>query len=271
VRNATGVVSHFVSVGRDITDRRKAAEADSRHLLARAVQQRLFPASPPAACGYDIAGAVYTADKTGGDYYDYLSLPDGCTGIVVGDVSGHAFDAAFVMAETRAYLRSIAQTSSDPGEILTLVNRALVADTADNQFVTLVLCSLDPASHALRYASAGHVTGVVLGKTGAVKAELPSTGLPLGLFPNQSFTTASSPSLEPGDIVALFTDGVIETDTAEGVPFGSERPLDVIRRYRREPAAKIVHRLYRAVRDFAGRRPHADDITAVICKVDPRP
>jgi phosphoserine phosphatase RsbU/P len=197
-------------------------------------------------------------------------LPDGCTGVVVADVSGHAFDAALVMAETRAYLRSIAQASSDPGEILTRVNRALVVDMAENQFVTLVLCRIDPVCQALQYASAGHVTGVVLGHAGAVKAELPSTGLPLGIFRDLTFTTAAAAPLESGDIVALFTDGVTETDTADGVQFGTERALDVIRRFRREPAAKIVHRLYRAVRDFAGRRPHADDITAVICKVDPR-
>ena len=271
VRDVAGVASHFVSVGRDITDRRRAAEADSRHLLARAVQQRLFPVSPPPACGCDIAGAVYTADKTGGDYYDFLTLPDGCTGIVVGDVSGHAFDAALVMAETRAYLRSMAQTSSDPGTILTLVNRALVVDTADNQFVTLLLCCLDGDSRALRYASAGHVTGIVLGRNGAVKAELPSTGVPLGLFPDITLATATAAPLENGDIVALFTDGVTETDTADGVPFGMPRALDVIRQYRREPAAKIVHRVYQAVRAHTGRRPHADDITAVICKVEARP
>ena len=217
-----------------------------------------------------MAGAVYTADKTGGDYYDFLSLAEGHTGVVVGDVSGHAFDAALVMVETRAYLRSIAQTTSDPGEILTLVNRVLVGDTAENQFVTLVLCCLDPLSRVLRYASAGHVPGFIFDRLGTVKAELPSTGLPLGLFPDATFATATLPALEPGDIVALFTDGVIETDTADGTPFGVERALAVIRQHRLEPAAKIVHRIYRAVRDFTGRRPHTDDITAVICKFEER-
>ena len=268
VRNPAGVVSHYVSVGRDITDRRRAAEADSRHMLARAVQQRLFPTSAPSGCPCDIAGGVYTADKTGGDYYDFLEMPDGSTGIVVGDVSGHAFDAALVMAETRAYVRSTAQSTSDPGTILTLVNRALVVDTAGNQFVTLLLCCLDRDAHALRYASAGHVTGIVLDAAGAVKAELPSTGVPLGLFPDSSVSTSAEAPLERGDLLALFTDGVTETDTAEGVPFGMPRALDVIRAHRREPAARIVHQVYQAVRAFTSRRPHADDITAVICKIE---
>lgn len=268
VRDSSGVISHFVSVGRDITDRRRAAEADSRHLLARKVQQRLFPSSAPPTCRCDMAGAVFTADKTGGDYYDFLALPGGGTGVVVGDVSGHAFDAALVMAATRAYLRSISQTTADPGDILTLVNRVLNGDTADNQFVTLILCCLDPVSHVLRYASAGHVTAYVFDRCGEIKAELPSTGLPLGLFPDAAYLTAPPTLLEPGDMVALFTDGVIETDTADGTPFGIERALAVVRQHRLEPAATIVHRVYEAVRDFTGRRPHTDDITTVICKFD---
>ena len=268
VRNAAGVVSHFVSVGRDITDRRRAAEADSRHMLARAVQQRLFPVSAPEGCGCDIAGAVYTADKTGGDYYDFLELPDGCTGLVVGDVSGHAFDAALFMAETRAYVRSIAQATSDPGAILTMVNRALVVDTADNQFVTLFLCCLDRNRRGLRYASAGHVTGIVLDYAGAVKAELPATGVPLGLFADANITTSAAPSLERGDLIALFSDGVTDADTADGLPFGMPRALDVVRAHQRESAARIVHQIYQAVRAFTGRRPHTDDITVLICKVE---
>jgi PAS domain S-box-containing protein len=114
VRDATGTIVHYVSVAKDITDRRKAAESESRHLLARAVQQRLFPAAPPPGCGFELGGAVYTADKTGGDYFDYIPLSDATMAVVVGDVSGHAFDSALIMAETRAYLRSIAQTACWP-------------------------------------------------------------------------------------------------------------------------------------------------------------
>jgi PAS domain S-box-containing protein len=267
IRDGSGTVVRFVSVAKDITERRKAAEIDSRLLLARTVQQRLFPSEPPPGCGFELGGAVYTADKTGGDYFDYLPLPDTATGVIIGDVSGHAFDAALVMAQTRAYLRSIAQTSADPGEILTRVNRVLTGDIPESQFVTLVFASLHAPSNTIRYASAGHTTAYVLDSSGAVTSELPSTGVPLGIFPETSFETAEVPALAEGDLVVFFTDGVTEAENTKGIPFGVERALDAVRRHRDEPAAKIAHRVYRAVRDFAGRHAQDDDITMVICRV----
>jgi PAS domain S-box-containing protein len=269
VRDATGTIVHYVSVAKDITDRRKAAESESRHLLARAVQQRLFPAAPPPGCGFELGGAVYTADKTGGDYFDYIPLSDATMAVVVGDVSGHAFDSALIMAETRAYLRSIAQTDSDPGTILTRVNRVLAGDTSEAQFVTLVLACLHAPSRSLRYASAGHTTGYVLDAMGRVRSELPSTGVPLAMFAETAYETVSAPLLEEGDLVLFFTDGVVETENRDGVPFGAERALDVIRRFRHEPAPKLVHRVYRAVRDYAGRPAVDDDITMVVCRIPP--
>jgi len=267
IRDSAGTIVHYVSVGKDMTDRRRAAEQESRHLLARAVQQRLFPAAPPAACGFEIAGAAYTADKTGGDYFDFVPLPDLTTGVVVGDVSGHAFDAALVMAQTRAYLRSIAQTSADPGTILTRVNRVLAGDTPDSQFVTLVFACLHAPSNTLRYASAGQTPGFVLDKAGALKCELPSTGVPLGIFAAATFETAVTVPLVEDDLVVFFTDGVTEAEDANGEAFGAERAVDVVRRHCSEPASKIVHRVYRAVRKFAGSKAQEDDITAVICRV----
>jgi len=269
VRDGAGTIVHFVSVGKDITDRRKAAESESRHLLARTVQQRLFPAAPPPGCGFELGGAVYTADKTGGDYFDYLSLSNLTTGVVVGDVSGHAFDSALVMTQTRAYLRSIAQADTDPGAILTRVNSVLTSDIPDSQFVTLVLACLHAPSNTMQYVSAGHPTGYVLDDTGKVRCELPSTGLPLGIFPDTVYATANVQTLSEGDLVVFFTDGVMETENRDGVPFGAERALDVIRKHRHESAAKLVHRVYRAVRDFAGRRAVDDDITMVVCRVNP--
>jgi sigma-B regulation protein RsbU (phosphoserine phosphatase) len=264
ILDGSGTIVRFVSVGKDITDRRKAAENESRHLLARSVQQRLFPTAPPPGCGFELGGAVYTADKTGGDYFDYLQLPGTTTGLVVGDVSGHAFDAALVMAQTRAYLRSAAHVSADPGEILTRVNRVLTGDIPDNQFVTLVLACVNATSNTLGYASAGHTTSYVLERGGAVKCELRSTGIPLGVFADTVFETVTVPALAEHDLVVFFTDGVTEGENREGAPFGAARALEVVRRHCDEPVSKIVHHVYRAVRDFVGRREQNDDITVVV-------
>ena len=268
IRDASRTIRRFVSVGKDVTELRKAAEQETRLQLARSVQQRLCPSSPPRTCGLDLAGAAFMTNETGGDYFDFITLRDGCTGLVVGDVSGHGFDAALVMAETRAYLRSMAQTSSDPGEILTLVNRVLMSDLEGNQFVTMVVTCLDRRTQTLHWASAGHITGYVLDVSGSVKAELMATGVPLGIFSDATFATATAMDVRVGDMVALVTDGVTEAENAAGGSFGSDRAVAVLQSHQQERAAKIVQRLYRAVRHFSDGVPQADDITVVVCKVD---
>src|SRR5450756_119421 len=206
------------------------------------------------------------ADQTGGDFFDYIDLLDGRTALVIGDVSGHGIDAAIVMATTRAYIRSTALSHPDPGALLTRVNRVLVADLQQNQFVTTLIACIDCPSRSLTFASAGHIEGYVLDEAGAVKARLGSTGIPLGIFPDSATETALCPALKNGDVMVIFTDGVTEAEDGTGQAFGFERALGVVAAQRREPAAVIVDRLCHAVRDFSGPVPQADDITAVVCK-----
>ncbi len=270
IRDGSGAVSHFVTVGKDVTELRKSAEQQNSLVLARSVQQRLYPAAPPKSSGFDIAGNAFMADETGGDYFDFILAGTDRVYLAVGDVSGHGFDAALLMAETRAYLRSAAEIEPDPGTMLSVVNRVLVADTADERFVTLLVICLSRSSGSLRYASAGHVPAYVLDSSGQVRHELASTGAPLGIFRGGTFETRSAPPLEPGELIALFSDGVVETENAAGTPFGSSRALGVVRAHREEPSAKIVNHLYRAIKNYAQPQPQMDDITAVICKVEDR-
>ncbi|MCG6921107.1 MAG: SpoIIE family protein phosphatase, partial [Acidobacteria bacterium] len=210
IRKPDGGISHVVSVGKDVTQLRRAAQRESTLLLARSVQQRLFPSAPPLVPGFDIYGATFVADVTGGDYYDFIPLPDERLGILVADVSGHGFDSALLMAETRAVLRATAQTTSEPSEILAVVNRVLHGDTEAHRFATLLLVSLHVPSRSLTYSGAGHLPGYLLDRRGAVKAELPATGLPLGLFPESVYETRSVGRVESGDTLVLLTDGVTD-------------------------------------------------------------
>jgi phosphoserine phosphatase RsbU/P len=269
IREPGGAISHFVSVGKDVTELRKAAEREGKLLLARAVQQKLLPVAPPCTPGFDIAGAAFTADETGGDYFDFIPLPDGRLGLVIADASGHGFDAALVMAQTHAYVRSAVLTCRDPARALEQVNRFLTEGTADNRFVTLLLAFLDARRRDLHYASAGHTTGYVLGASGAIRCELPSTGMPLGLFVGAGFETATTRTLEDDDVLVLFTDGVVETGPSVDEAFGSTRALEVIHEHRHEPAARMVQHLRDAISTFSGSL-QADDITVVICKVTRR-
>lgn len=246
---------------------RTLRERDEESRVAREIQQKLFPASPPNLPGYDIAGASHPAEATGGDYFDHILMPDGTLAIVIADVSSHGFGPALVMAETRAYLRALMLTRTDVGEILSLVNRALIGDTNDDCFVTLLLARLDPKTRVLNYVSAGHPSGYVICPNGEVKRELKSTSIPLGIEASGVFTTPEPIQLESGDLVLLLTDGVLETAREDRSPFGVERTLQTVREHRAKPGAEIVDALYRAVCEFSHQDCHVDDVTAVVMKV----
>jgi sigma-B regulation protein RsbU (phosphoserine phosphatase) len=266
IRKSGGGITRVVSVGKDVTQLRRAAERESSLLLARSVQQRLYPASPPHVRGFDVHGASFVSDVTGGDYFDFVPLPGECLGIAIGDVSGHGFDSALLMAETRAVLRATAQTTSEPSEILTVVNRVLHADMEPHRFATLLLAVLHVPSRTLAYSSAGHTPGYVLDGRGAVKCELPATGLPLGLFPDAVYETRTALRVDAGDTIVLLTDGVTDSGTPEEELFGAGRALDVVRSSLGTRSSEIVDRVHRAVRAFERGGPQRDDVTVVVAR-----
>lgn len=243
----------------------RAAHADLQ--AAREIQQRLFPSSSPNLSGFDIAGASFPAGDTGGDYYDFIPMLGGSLGLVVGDVSGHGFGPALIMANTRAYLRALSLTCSGVGDILTRANAALREDTADEHFVTLLYAALNPRERTLEYASAGHNPGYVLNCRGEIRSELRSTEMPLGISPDLHFTTADPIALQSGDVLLLFTDGVVEARGPDKSDFGTERMIEVIRETCDRPAKDIVDAIYRAARGFADDQPQKDDITVLLGKV----
>ena len=264
---STGIITHFVTVIKDVTELRKAQEQQLQMSLARAVQQQFYSSPLTQVEGFDCAGAAFTADATGGDYFDFVPLPDNRVGITIGDVCGHGIGSALLMAELRAYLRAFAQQSSDVGELLSLVNNALVSDLEQDRYATLIFCCLQPAGRSLVYASAGHTPGFILDSSGNVKRSLDSLDIPLGFLPEHTFSCSDAFTLEPGDILALLTDGITEAERPDENFFGVEGALEFIRTHRNESAQQIVTGLYQAVRDFSDGLPQGDDITAVICKV----
>jgi len=261
----------FCAFIRDITDRKRAErelrENKEQFRVAREIQQRLFPKAPPSLAGFEIGGASYPAEATGGDYFDYLPMLNGRLGIVLGDVTGHGVGPALLMAETRAYLRVLAGRREDVGEILTRANGVLAEDVGSERFVTLFLARLDPQTKSLSYASAGHPPAHVLQSSGGLKKMLPRTGIPLGMRPDTQYAASATLLLETGDLVVLLTDGIEECLSPAGELFGSERALDVVRQHRSKSAQQIVDELYQAVRQFSGNVAQNDDITAVIVKV----
>lgn len=233
--------------------------------VAGEIQQWLYPTRAPVLEGFEIAGALYPAKATAGDYFDYIPMLDDCLGLVVGDVSSHGMGPALVMSETRACLRTLAQANSDVGEILTRANRVLAADSSELHFVTLAMARLDPHNRTMVYASAGQ-RGYLL-QTGYNVTILDSTSLPLGIREDTVVPSSQVYKLNTGDLATFFTDGVVEAESPGLVRYGFSRALEAIRSERHKSAQEIIESLYGEIKGFCRNQPQRDDITIVVVKV----
>jgi PAS domain S-box-containing protein len=265
IKDRHGAVTHFVAVLKDVTDLRKYQEQEVQLRLARAVQRRFYP-SPPRITGMDIAAASDPAAETGGDYFDFIEAPNGVLYVAIGDVSGHGFDAALIMALTRAYVRSYATLGMAVGEVLGRVNRAIIGDLEPERYVTMLLLRLDVQARSLTYASAGHIPGVLLDCAGESDWVLDSTGVPLGVFADSTFETRQC-QFTAQQILVLGTDGATETANPNGAEFGRNGVIHYVRTHANDTAHDIAAGIYGAARSFAGSVPQQDDITSVIVKV----
>ena len=268
IRDSNGNLVSFVSVLKDITEQRMRQEQKIQLDTARKIQQ--FYYNPTISVpGFDIAGYSYPADMTGGDYFDFIPMPNECISIVVGDVTGHGIGAALIMAEVRAYLRAFTKQDSDPATILTKLNSELFADLQPEQFVTLILAQLNCKNSSIIYASAGHVPAFLINNYGNVDCIMESTGLPLGFMKDYKIENSKSIKLTEGNIAVFFSDGIQEAQSPKGEEYGFDRALDIVNCQKQKPSDKIVESLYQEIRSFSKDQPQEDDITSVICKLKP--
>jgi serine phosphatase RsbU (regulator of sigma subunit)/anti-sigma regulatory factor (Ser/Thr protein kinase) len=188
--------------------------------VARLIQQQFLPHELPELPGWQVAAYYKPARQVGGDFYDFLELPDGQVGIVVGDVTDKGVPAALVMATTHSILRAEAPRLVAPGEVLRQVNDLLVTEMPAHMFVTCLYAVLDPASGRLRYANAGHNLPYLRTRDGV--GELRATGMPLGLLPGMTYEEKEA-ALAPGDHLLLHSDGLAEAHGPERQMFGFPR------------------------------------------------
>ncbi|MBN1318728.1 MAG: SpoIIE family protein phosphatase, partial [Anaerolineales bacterium] len=258
-------ITHYVSVIKDITELRQKQEQDFQLDIARKVQQQFYPENVSLP-GYDIAGGVYPADETGGDYYDFIHTPDGRLWFIIGDVAGHGIGSALIMSETRAYVHAYVEIESDPGTVLKSINRKFARDPK-GRFVTMLLAQLDTGNRSLVFTNAGHLPAYLLDPAGEVSTILKNTAIPLGTLPDWQYTASEPVQLPAGHLLLFLTDGVLEAENMEGEQFGMDRVLQVIRANLNVGAQQIIERIYQAIDAFAGGRRQQDDITLVVCKI----
>jgi len=150
-----------------------------------------------------------------------------------------------------------------------MLNQVLSGDLDKGNYVTLIFARLDPQQNSLTYASGGHLPAYVLNHAGEVKHIMDSTGIPLGIMRDYQFPKSESIKLAPEDMLFFLTDGITEAQAINEAEFGFDRALDVVKRHQKSNAKQIMEKLFQAVRSFCANQPQADDITSIICKVNP--
>ena len=245
---------------------RHAHRLESAMEMGRNIQRGFLPDTLPNIPGYEVAAWWQPAEFVSGDYYDWFSLADGRLGFALGDVSGHGLGPSLIMASVRAMLHVLTKTASDPGRIVELLAESIAPDLKQGQFISFLLVSLDPRTHDIHFANAGHAPALHLNAAECSFRRLEATRLPLGFPKLLSCETDPQLSLAPGDMLVLGTDGCIEVTGADGAMFGNDRLQQVVLAHRDRPAAEIVAAVRDTVQQFHGRPLPPDDSTLLIIK-----
>jgi serine phosphatase RsbU (regulator of sigma subunit)/anti-sigma regulatory factor (Ser/Thr protein kinase) len=227
--------------------------------VAQLIQQQFLPKRVPELRGWQFAAYYRAAREVGGDFYDFIDLPERKVALVIGDVTGHGVPAALVMATTRSILRSDAPRLVSPGAVLARANALLHGDIPPNMFVTCLYAVLEPATGRLVYANAGHDLPYVKGDRGV--RELRATGMPLGLMADMSYEEKDT-VLDPGEGLLLHSDGLAEAHDPGRKMFGFPRMRDLVGRF--VAGQPLIDELLNDLGRFTGPGwEQEDDITLV--------
>ncbi|MCC6164464.1 MAG: PP2C family protein-serine/threonine phosphatase [Acidobacteria bacterium] len=235
--------------------------------VAADIQQGLFPARLPDLPGFDISAMNRPAQQVGGDYYDVLTLTDhgadACL-FCVADVSGKGLAASLLMSTIQATLRALLGREPSLSALAARTSDLLFATTPGSKYATAALVLADTASGECRYVSGGHTETLLLRASGE-RTWFGATGVPLGLFPDMAWDQVTF-TLQPGDVLVLYSDGVSEAQTATFDEFGPERLADIVDRQRWRPAQEITAAILAAIDAFVEGAPQFDDITLMVIK-----
>lgn len=260
----TGRLPQPAFIRRIEEERRLKYEMD---LLAR-MQEGLLPRSLPEVPGWQIAAASLLATEAGGDLYDVRFDEAGGLWIAVGDVAGHGYSCVIVQAMATAALSSFIAQGRGPAEVLHSVNRVIRRDQSPRNFISLALLRLDPQTGDAVLANAGHPFPFLVRDKTATEIELP--GLPLGQGPDRTYRDHTF-ALPPGAALILYSDGFFESCDAAGVPYGFERPRELLSHVAGRGAQAILNALIADWRRHLDGEEPLDDTTMVVLKRDPLP
>jgi len=234
--------------------------------LSAVVQRALLPQDPPEIPGVELAAFTRPAAIVGGDYFDFFNFKDGAHGLVIADIPGHGVSAGMLMSSLQTAIRTMAPETDSPSEVLERINRFYIHNIHFTTFVTVFLARFDPVTHTLIYASAGHNPPVVAHKRKAEVTWLKPTAPAIGLA-EVFHSRTESVTLEHGDVLFLYTDGVTEAFNPALEQFGTMRLGELIGKNVGLGANDIIQTVRQGLESFGNGHALEDDTTFVALKL----
>jgi serine phosphatase RsbU (regulator of sigma subunit)/putative methionine-R-sulfoxide reductase with GAF domain len=238
--------------------------------VARRIQASFLPDCCPVVPGWELAVIWRSAREVGGDFYDFIPLPplagkEDRTGVVIADVADKGVPAALYMALSRTLVRTMAIDGRPPSVAVARANDLILSDARSDLFVTLFYAILEPDSGTVAFVNAGHMPALLVRVADGSVEELLTHGMALGVVADLEFEEARA-HLVPGDMIILYTDGVVEALDASQQMFGKERLIEVLRTHRAQSAGQLAETINDTIASFVGDVPQFDDFTLVVVK-----
>jgi phosphoserine phosphatase RsbU/P len=256
---------------RDITARRlieqKLERSKAELQIAAEIQRNFLPDHTPNVSRFKLAAVTIPAMEVGGDFYDFIALPDGRQGVVIADVSGKSIPAALFMALSRTIVRANAAHQTHTAEVLRDANNMIAQDATAGMFVTLFYGVLDGKAHTLTYANAGHPPLLMIRSGCARCTEQEVTGVALGAMDGMDYEERQV-EFHPGDVALLYTDGVTEATNRQGEMYSIKRLCRAMTSICHLSAQEIMERILKDISEFSGDREQYDDITMIVMKAE---
>ena len=264
---ATSFNSMTEHIERLIVEVKEKEKLESELEIARQVQAQLFPKEVPKLATLELAGACNPARVVSGDYYDFIPLGPRSIALVIGDIAGKGISAALLMASVQSSLHAQLTMGANGGlstaSLVARLNRQLYESTAPEKYATFYCGIYNEQNGRLSYTNAGHLAPILI-RQGKI-TRLESNGMVVGMFPDSPYEQ-NAVDLQPGDLLTAFTDGITESENAQGVQFGDERLVELLIRNSDRPLDEIVKVVTYAVRDWAYDLDNQDDTTMLLAR-----
>jgi len=250
----------------------RGKQLEAQMIVAREVQRDLLPSAGSPPSGVDVAADCLPTSRVGGDFFDIVTLPGGRYAFLVGDVSGHGISAALLMGLIHGAMSAPPWgVAEDEASRAALLNHLLVTKSSEERFASLFWCAFDPASGSLRYINAGHPPPLYIRRDpGVLPAmdRLTKGGPVLGVLEAAQYWVETIQA-SAGDVLVLFSDGLVEASNEKGEFFGEDRLIAAAKSSAHLPASAAVDAILSAVRTFANGRPNDDDQTVLVVRLPP--